>query len=56
MWSVHRGQPYLPSDVCELGKEQRQVEGQLQYIVIMDVHSQWLHEHTTKATALKINT
>lgn len=37
--------PYLPPDVCELGKEQGQVERQLQYIVIMDVHGQRLHEH-----------
>lgn len=37
---------YLPPDVCELGKQQRQIERQLQYIVIMDVHSQWLHKHT----------
>lgn len=30
---------YLPPDVCKLGKEQGQVERQLQDVVVMDVDS-----------------
>lgn len=29
---------YLPPDVRELGEEQRQVEGELQDVVVVDVH------------------
>lgn len=40
------GEPHLPPDVCELGKEQRKVEGELQDVVVMDVHRQRLRTHT----------
>lgn len=40
---------HLPPDVCELGEEQRQVEGQLQDVVVVDVHRQRLRGHTTTA-------
>lgn len=37
---------HLPPDVCELGEEQRQVEGELQDVVVVHVHGQRLRTHT----------
>lgn len=36
---------HLPPDVRELGEEQRQVEGELQDVVVVDVHCQRLRTH-----------
>lgn len=44
-----RGESYLPPDVCELGEEQGQVEGELQDVVVVDVHRQRLRRHTAAA-------
>lgn len=47
--SADCSESYLPPDVRELGKEQGQVEGELQDVVVMDVHRQRLCRHTMKA-------